>query len=82
MELGKIGRTVGRGATLGFSFRASMTPVIVAMFCCTCCICVVAMWQGCDDNDGEVLMRVCRFVMGVEEEKTEGRKESSKFGTC
>lgn len=32
VELGRSGRTVGMGATLGFCLRASMTPVIVAMF--------------------------------------------------
>ena len=54
-----------------------MTPVIVAMFCCTYCICVVAMWQGIDDNDGEVLlMRVCRVCNGSE--RGENRRKERK----
>ena len=68
MELEKIGRTVGRGATLGFSFKASMTPVIVAMFYCNCCICVVAMRKGIYGNDGESIDGGSVVVMEWEEE--------------
>ena len=75
MELEKIGRTVGRGATLGFCFRASMTPVIVAMFYYSYCNCVVAMRQGFYDNDGEVLMRVSRLEWSGKRRKQKEGKE-------
>ena len=80
MELEEIGRTVGRGATLGFCFRASMTPVIVAMFRCNCL--VVAMWQ----RIVMIMMVLVRVVVVVMEwkkrrkrskgEKTEGKKRN------
>lgn len=52
-----------------------MTPLIVAMFYCTYCICVVAMWQGFYDNDwGGSIDDGGVVVMEWKSERREGRK--------